>query len=125
LHFFKTLSTLLAIGTIASLTSCVSVPVAARSSEGEKFVGSATAELTSGHFELVSARGVRCYGTYNQWDPSISLDFKFKCSDGRYGTGTITRDPMGQSGIGIGQANDGTTFDFAMGVATQQIHYEW
>jgi hypothetical protein len=43
----------------------------------------------------------------------------------RYGTGTITRDPMGQSGIGIGQANDGTTFDFAMGVATQQIHYEW
>ena len=40
---------------------CVSVPVIAKTNTGEKFVDSATATLSSGTFELTSARGVCCW----------------------------------------------------------------
>ena len=96
---------------------CVSVPVIAKTNTGEKFVGSATASLASGSFELNSARGLRCWGTYNQWDPSATLAVKFQVSDGRYGTALIARDGERTSGIGTGIANDGTKFDFFMGNA--------
>lgn len=74
-----------------SLTSCISVPLAARSDKGEKFVGSANATPFGGTFEFVSANGLRCYGTYNPWDHpgNMKKALTFKCSDGRYGTGTI------------------------------------
>lgn len=99
----------------ATLSGCVTVPVVAKTSTGEKFLGSATASLTSGTFELTSVDGLRCWGTYNQWDPSTTLRVNFKASDGRYGTALIARDSTGTSGIGTGKANDGTTFDFYMG----------
>jgi hypothetical protein len=94
---------------------CVSVPVIAKTNTGEKFVGSATATLTSGTFELTSARGVRCWGTYNQWDPSANLVVNFRASTRQYGTALIARDAQRTSGIGTGVANDGTKFDFFMG----------
>ena len=104
---------------LASLTvgACVSVPIVAKTSTGEKFVGSATATPMSGTFELTSARGLRCWGTYNQWDPSATLAVKFQASDGHYGTALIARDAQRTSGIGTGIANDGTRFDFFMGDA--------
>jgi hypothetical protein len=92
---------------------------------GEKFLGSATASLTSGTFELTSVDGLRCWGTYNQWDPSTTLRVNFKASDGRYGTALIARDSTGTSGIGTGKANDGTTFDFYMGNSINQIQPTW
>ena len=104
----------------------MSVPVAAKTSNGEKFIGSATASLVGkGTFELTSAKGLRCYGTYNQWDPTTTLNVAFKTTDGRYGTALISRDATGMSGIGIGRANDRTTFDFYMGNSISQIQYGW
>jgi len=93
----------------------MSVPVAAKTSNGQKFIGSATASLSSGTFLLTAANGLRCYGIYNQWDPSTTIHVAFKTTDGRYGTALISRNATGMSGIGIGRANDGTTFDFSMG----------
>jgi hypothetical protein len=60
---------------------------------------------------------------YNPWDhPGLIKKFTFKCTDGRYGTGTIAMNPDLKSGIGLGKANDGTTFDLAIGWSVQQIH---
>ena len=109
----------------ATLSGCVTVPVVAKTSTGEKFLGSATASLTSGTFELTSVDGLRCWGTYDQWDPSTTLRVDFKASDGRYGTALIARDSTGTSGIGTGKANDGTTFDFYMGNSINQIQSTW
>jgi hypothetical protein len=112
-----TLGPAILIAVALALSSCVSVPVIARTRTGEKFVGSATASLVSGTFELTSARGLRCWGTYNQWDPAASLVLRFHLSDGRSGTGLIARDALRTSGIGTGVANDGEQFDFWMGDA--------
>ena len=101
----------------------MSVPVAAKTSNGQTFVGSATASLASGTFLLTAANGLHCYGICNQWDPSTTIHVAFKTTDGRYGTALISRDATGMSGIGIGMANDGTTFDFSMGNPIGQIQY--
>ena len=92
----------------------MSVPVAAKTSNGQKFIGSSTASLSSGTFLLTAANGLHCYGICNQWDPSTTIHVAFKTTDGRYGTALISRNATGMSGIGIGMANDGTTFDFSM-----------
>ena len=91
----------------------MSVPVAAKTSNGQNFIGSATASLSNGTFLLTAANCLHCYGIYNQWD--LSIHVAFKTTDGRYGTALISRNATGMSGIGIGTANDGTTFDFSMG----------
>jgi hypothetical protein len=123
---YKFILTSLAALTMVLVASCGSVPLAGRSSKGEKFVGSATATPVSGTFKLISASGLRCYGVYNPWEhPGLIKNFTFKCTDGRYGTGRIAMNPDLKSGIGIGKANDGTTFDLAIGWSVQQIHYEW
>ena len=42
-----------------------------------------------------------------------------------YGIAVLTADATQKNGVGIGQANDGTTFDFCFGAAVQQIQYNW
>jgi hypothetical protein len=48
------------------------------------FIGSATAPISPkpGRFELYSATGLRCYGTYNQWDYNLTIRVPFYVSDG-------------------------------------------
>jgi len=108
-----------------ALAGCVSVPLAAKSSTGEKFLGSATATPFSGNFELSSLDGKRCWGKYNQWDYSNSLRVNFKISDGRTGTAIIVRDATLQSGIGSGKDSKGATFDFLMGDSVSQAQLAW
>ena len=119
---------LLAITMCIGLPACaVTVPCAAKASNGMTFIGSATATMSSqpGSFTLYSANGLKCYGTYNQWDTSLTIQVPFSVSDGRHGVATVSRDGTGLSAIGLGQANDGTTFTFLMGAAMQQIQSQF
>ncbi len=114
--------------TALSCAGCaVTVPCAAKASNGMTFIGSATATMSPkpGSFELYSATGLRCYGTYNQWDYNLTIRVPFYVSDGRHGIATVSRDNTGRNAIGVGQANDGTTFTFLMGAAMQQIQSQW
>ena len=119
---------LLALTICIGLSACaVTVPCAAKASNGMTFIGSATATMSSkpGSFELYSATGLRCYGTYNQWDYNLTIRVPFYLSDGRHGIATVSRDNTGKNAIGVGQANDGITFTFLMGSAMQQIQSQW
>jgi hypothetical protein len=113
--------------TLTCVGCTVTVPCAAKASNGMTFIGSATATMSSkpGTFELYSANGLRCYGTYNQWDTNLMIRVPFYVSDGRRGIATVSRDNTGLNAIGVGQANDGTTFTFFMGAAIQQIQSQW
>ena len=115
----------IAITAALALSGCISVPVAARTNTGQKFIGSADATFAGGTFNLISANGVRCYGTYNPWEQALTKTLKFCTTDGRYGVAVLTADATQKNGVGIGQANDGTTFDFCFGAAVQQIQYNW
>jgi len=108
------------------LVGCISVPVAAKSDKGEKYLGSATATLFSGSFEATSLSGVHLTGTYNPWITSPDLPITFKLSDGRTGHAIVLRDRTGASGMGSGQTSDGTKYDFWMGNAIpEQIKTTW
>ena len=76
---------IIAITAALALSGCISVPVAARTNTGQKFIGSADATFAGGTFNLVSANGVRCYGTYNPWEQALTKTLKFSTTDGRYG----------------------------------------
>ena len=122
-----TVLTILVLTALSCAGCAVTVPCAAKDSNGMTFIGSATATMSSkpGSFELYSANGLRCYGTYNQWDYNLTVRVPFYVSDGRHGIATVSRDNTGKNAIGVGQANDGTTFTFLMGSAMQQIQSQW
>jgi hypothetical protein len=114
------------VPTALSFAGCaVTVPCAAKASNGMTFIGSATAPISPkpGRFELYSATGLKCYGTYNQWDYNLTIQVPFYVSAGRHGIATVSRDNTGRNAIGVGQANDGTTFTFLVGAAMQQIQF--
>ena len=108
-----------------ALVGCVSAPVAAKSSRGEKFLGTANATPFSGTFELTSLDGVTVDGTYNQFSDAKLLRVDFTMSDGRHGTAMILRDRTLRSGMGSGKTTDGTTFDFLMGDSVSQAQVAW
>ena len=122
-----TVLTILVLTALSCAGCAVTVPCAAKASNGMTFIGSATATMSSkpGSFTLYSANGLKCYGTYNQWDDNLTIQVPFYVSDGRHGVATVTRDGTGMNAIGVGQANDGTTFTFLMGAAMQQIQSQW
>jgi hypothetical protein len=127
-HFTMRKVILLAFTICIGLPACaVTVPCAAKASNGMTFIGSATATMSSkpGSFTLYSASGLKCYGTYNQWNTNLTIQVPFYVSDGRHGLATVSRDGTGLNAIGVGRANDGTTFTFLMGDAMRQIHSEW
>jgi hypothetical protein len=122
--------TALTLAAVAALSSCISVPVAAKASNGMKFVGDATAPLFSpvGNVTLYSDTGnLKVTATWNPLDPRPTIRVPFQVSDGRYGVATVVRDASGMNGTGVGQANDGTTFTYYMGnnVAVPQFRTEW
>ena len=128
MRIHRIITAIATVVTAIGVSACaVTVPCAAKSSTGETFIGSATAPMSPspGTFELYSAKGVRCYGTYNQWDYNLTIRVPFQVSDGRHGIATVSRDNTGVNAIGVGQANDGTTFTFLMGDSMRQIQSQW
>lgn len=116
---------LLALALCAVCTGCASVPLAGKSSKGEKFMGQATVTPTGGTFSATSLDGVTISGTYNPWEFKKALPVKFTSSDGRTGTAIILRDETGASGMGSGKSTDGTTYEFFMGKSIRQYQSEW
>jgi len=86
-------------------------------------IGEATASLSEGTFMVENRAGLKCNGTYNQWETSSLLKVRVNCNDGRYGNVTIIRSGDNkQNGSGEGALNDGTTFKVYMGdLATSEF----
>jgi hypothetical protein len=116
------------IAAIATLSGCaIHLPVAAKTSDGMTFVGDASASVFTGPgtVTMYSSTGIKAVGHWNPWDSSTTIRGTFDLSDGRHGTLTVTRDPDGMSGVGVGQLSDGTTFTFFVGRAMRAIRSEW
>jgi len=116
---------IIALFLTVALAGCVSAPVAAKSSKGEKFLGTADATPFKGTFKLMSLEGVTVEGTYNQYSEAKMLPVNFTVSDGRQGTAMILRDKTLRSGLGSGKTTDGTTYDFLMGDSVSQAKLDW
>jgi hypothetical protein len=86
-------------------------------------IGEATASLSEGTFMVENTAGLKCSGTYNQWETSSLLKVHVTCNDGRYGNVTIMRSGNGKlNGSGEGVLNDGTAFRVYMGdLATSEL----
>lgn len=100
------------------LTGCASytVPAAVRTSTGEVFVGTTTASLRGGTFEVQNPdESVRCTGNYDALDTRPTISAPVTCTDGRSGTAIVTRTQDMQAGSGIITLSDGTTGEVAFG----------
>jgi len=86
-------------------------------------IGEAVASLSEGTFMVENTAGLKCNGTYDQWETSSLLKVHVTCNDGRYGNVTIIRSGANkQNGSGEGTLNDGTTFRVYMGnLATSEL----
>jgi hypothetical protein len=87
----NTVLTILVPTTLACAGCAVTVPWAAKASNGMTFIGSATAPISRKARQLraLPATGLRCYGTYNQWDYNLTIRVPFYVSDGRHGIATV------------------------------------
>lgn len=92
----------------------ITVPAAVKTSRGETLIGTTTAALSGGTFD-VSGPGLRCAGNYDALDTRPTISVPFHCSDGRTGLLTVTRTSDGQAGSGTAQMSDGTTARVAFG----------
>ena len=97
--------------------ACVEVsgPVTVFGENGQTLRGSYTATLSSGTFS-VTDRKLTCSGTYNQWDTSATISMAVKCSDGRSGTVTATRNSSLRGGTGTVQMDDGSRATLVFGL---------
>jgi hypothetical protein len=102
----------------AGLSACVSVPIVAKTSTGQYFVGDCTGSaFGSAKINAYSTDGTRVTANWNPWEAhrGRSLQLPFQVSDGRFGTAIVSMHPSGYGSMGIGKANDGTTFKFFAG----------
>lgn len=100
------------------LAACGSftTPAAVRFADGTTMIGSTTAAVSGGHFEVATAnQSTKCSGTYDALDQSPTIIVPVTCSDGRYGRATVTRAPDGLSGRGFVETSDGQTGQVAFG----------
>jgi hypothetical protein len=123
----KLLTTIAAIVAITLSGCAINVPVAAKTSDGVTYIGNAHATMGGGPgtVTMYSSTGIKAIGKWDPWDSSPMIRATFTMSDGRHGTITVTRDPSGISGVGVGQISDGTTLTFFIGSAMRGIHSEW
>ncbi len=101
-----------------ALCSCgsITVPAAVRMSSGEVLTGTTTASVEGGRFQVATPTGtVVCRGNYDAFDTRPTISAPVSCSDGRYGTITVTRAPDGRSGAGSVRLADGTSGSVAFG----------
>ena len=100
-----TIVTLIAAGCGYKFTT----PAAVQLADGARLVGTTTAFLSKGSFEVADpAAGLTCAGNYDPLDRKPTISAPFACSDGRTGVVTITRTPDGLSGSGTAVLSDGT-----------------
>ena len=109
---------------LAALLFCpsctVTEPVVAVGPNGDIFHGMTTAALNGGKFGVSDGK-ITCSGTYDDYDLSPTLVIPTKCSDGRTGVITATRDVDAHSGIGTIAVSDGTTWSFGFGADAARV----
>lgn len=101
---------------MAGCATSYTTPAAVRLSTETVLIGTTTAALSGGTFEVSAPDGsLKCAGTYDAYDTSAVLSAPFTCSDGRYGTVTVTRSPDRLSGTGTIALSDGSFGAVAFG----------
>jgi len=104
-----------------SLASCaLTVPVAVISGKGDVMRGTSTAAMSGGSFQVagkLKGKTVKCAGTYDSFDASVTISMPVQCSDGRKGFVIATRQANGIDGSGRVRLTDGTEADFVFGRA--------
>ncbi|TCK30138.1 hypothetical protein EV667_0225 [Ancylobacter aquaticus] len=101
---------------MAGCATSYTTPAAVRLSTETVLIGTTTAALSGGTFEVSAPDGsLKCAGTYDAYDTSAVLSAPFTCSDGRYGTVTVTRSPDRLSGKGTISLSDGSVGAVAFG----------
>ena len=107
----------------ASLSSCaLSAPAVAKTERGEMFMGTITASLVSGNYELSSIDGKTIKGTYNPYNMSKSRIFEFRISDGRTGK-VIVNSISDVSGWGMGKLSTGEKCKFMYGTTAVAMDF--
>ena len=109
----------------ASLVSCaITVPVAVISGKGDVMRGTSTAKMSGGSFQVagrLKGKTVKCSGTYDALDTSVTISMAVHCSDGRKGIVIATRQANGLDGSGRVRLTDGTEADFVFGRAAAAL----
>ena len=101
-----------------ALSGCgsITVPAAVKMDNGEAYVGTTTAALSGGTFQVSATSGsVTCSGTYDALDTNPVISAPVRCSDGRYGTITVVRNPDLRGGAGSVLLADGSSGSVAFG----------
>ncbi len=108
-----------------SLASCaMTVPVAVISGKGDVMRGTSTAAMSGGSFQVagkLNGKTVKCSGTYDAFDTSVTISMPVRCSDGRKGFVIATRQASGIDGSGRVRLTDGTEADFVFGRAAAEF----
>lgn len=100
----------------------ITLPAAVKMTNGEAMIGTTTAAISGGRFEVASPAGdVSCSGNYDALDTRPVITAPVRCSDGRYGTIEVLRAPDGMSGSGHVRLADGTAGNVAFGRAAATV----
>jgi clan AA aspartic protease (TIGR02281 family) len=102
------------LASLACSSCAVTEPVVVIGPNGDIFRGMTTAALSGGSFGVTNGK-ITCSGTYNALDLSPIITIPTKCSDGRTGVVTATREANGLSGMGSIAVSDGTNWRFGFG----------
>ncbi len=108
----------LTVGLPLLLCSCgsITLPAAVKMTNGEVLTGTTTASVEGGSFQVATPNGnIVCRGNYDAFDTRPTISAPVACSDGRYGTITVTRAPSGRSGVGTVSLVDGASGSVAFG----------
>ncbi len=93
------------------LSACGSttLPASVSLPDGKMLVGTTTASLSAGTFEVAAAdNSLECSGNYDQYSTARILTAPFTCSDGRTGVMSVLRTPDLRAGTGNATLSDGT-----------------
>lgn len=104
----------------ASLSSCITVPVAVITDKGDVLRGTASTGIGNGTFQAsgkVKGKETTCAGNYNSLDGSQTISIPVHCNNGQKGIVIATRDNSGLSGSGRIRMTDGSQADFIFGSA--------
>ncbi|ACI57409.1 hypothetical protein Rleg2_4147 [Rhizobium leguminosarum bv. trifolii WSM2304] len=107
-----------------SLVGCgtITLPAAVKMNDGQALVGTTTAALSGGTFQVATPKGdISCSGNYDALDTRPVISAPVRCSDGRYGTITVLRSPDGMSGTGTVTLADGSNGNLAFGRAAPTV----
>lgn len=103
---------------VLSLVGCgsVTLPAAVKMADGTALVGTTTASISGGTFQVATAdRRITCSGNYDALDTRPTISVPVTCTNGLYGSAVVTRSPDGRSGVGYAAVSDGTTATLAFG----------